>query len=164
MAEGSDKHPYIIGVLDSDSTSVSEYLLRHGGSNFWIERIEISDIDSDPYSSEEIKKYLDKKEEELALLDRASHLRKRFWKYKDPSGVEVWATRHIAIPIAYLFPKERREEWLGDLYEGNQELINQGYSQLVINLINTGTTIVLIFSALSIKVSDLISSALQRQK
>lgn len=110
------------------------------------------------------EQYLDKKEKEIALIEKASRLQRRSWKYQKPADAGVWATRWIATPIAYLAPKERREEWLGDLYEGNLQLIDQGYPRWLINTINIGNTIVLVFSALSIKVSDLISSALQRQK
>jgi hypothetical protein len=121
--------------------------------------IRISLLENSTKKPSEVEQYLEEKEKELDVLERAWRLQKRFWRYKKPTVAQVWATRWIAMPIAYLFPSDRREEWLGDLYEGNLQLLNQRYPRWLINLINVGRTVVLVVSALSIKVSDLVSSA-----
>lgn len=98
--------------------------------------------------------------EELAeKLEKFSKLNKRLRKYKKSEPGETWVSRWIASPIAYLFPPERREEWLGDLYEVNGEMLNKGYPRWFVNLTNLGKTVILIISALQIKLSDLLSLA-----
>jgi len=94
---------------------------------------------------------------ELEALEKESKLQKRLRKYKKSEPAETWASRWVASPIAYLFPEERREEWLGDLYEVNREMIRKGYGRWLVNLINVGKTVVLVLSAVQIKVSDFIS-------
>lgn len=95
--------------------------------------------------------------EELAQkLEKFSQLNKRLRKYKKSDSAETWASR-IASQIAYLFPSERREEWLGDLYEVNREMLHKGYPHWQINLNNLAKTVILIISALKIRLSDFIS-------
>ncbi|MDF2387642.1 hypothetical protein JMG10_39725 [Nostoc ellipsosporum NOK] len=90
-------------------------------------------------------------------LEKISKLNKRLRKYKKSEPAETWFSRWIASPIAYLFPEERREEWLGDLYEVNQEMLHKGYPRWQVNLNNFLKTLTLIISALKIKLSDLFS-------
>ncbi|AFZ26712.1 hypothetical protein Cylst_4644 [Cylindrospermum stagnale PCC 7417] len=98
--------------------------------------------------------------EELAEeLEKLSKLNKRLRKYKKVEPGETWVSRWIASPIAYLFPPERREEWLGDLYEVNGEMLHKSYPRWQVNLNNLGKTVILIISALQIKLSDLLSFA-----
>ncbi|MBD2384386.1 hypothetical protein [Cylindrospermum sp. FACHB-282] len=95
--------------------------------------------------------------EELAeKLEKFSLLNKRLRKYKKSEPGETWVSRWIGSPIAYLFPPERREEWLGDLYEVNREMLHKSYPRWQVNLNNLGKTIILIISALKIKLSDLL--------
>lgn len=67
---------------------------------------------------------------------------------------EPWVSRWIAAPIGYLCSKERREEWLGDLYEVIYEMKTKNYPKWMINLICIGKTTILIVSAFEIKISD----------
>lgn len=67
---------------------------------------------------------------------------------------ETWSSRWVAEPIAALFPIGYREEWLGDLHEINWDLVCKGYPRWLINVVNLGRTMILIISALKIKVSD----------
>lgn len=107
---------------------------------------------------------LEQKEAELKLLEKASELEKRYRKYKKSDPVETWATRWIASPVAYLLPSERREEWLGDLYEGNREMLHKNYPRWMVSIINIGLVIILVTSAMQVKIMDIISSSLGRQK
>lgn len=136
----------------------------HHLNDGFITYLEVGNQTANELDLSKAEQYLDKKEKEIALLERASQLRRRFWKYKKPDDAEVWATRWIAAPIAHLFPAERREEWLGDLYAENLQLMDENYPRWMINTINIGKTIVLVSSALRIRVSDLISLAFGRQK
>lgn len=96
------------------------------------------------------------------VLDQLEELesqinKKLLLKHRRFNPTETWSSRWVASPIAYLFPKERREEWLGDLYEVNQELLHKGYPRWLVNLINVARTVILLVSGLQIKLSDLIS-------
>jgi hypothetical protein len=91
----------------------------------------------------------------LEISEEISDLKRRGQKYKQSDPSETWSSRWIAVPIAYLFPVEQREEWLGDLYESNWVLLHKNYPRWLVNLIDVGRTMVLIASALQIKVSDL---------
>ena len=93
----------------------------------------------------------------LEILEKESKLQKRLRKYKEFEPAETWASRWVAAPIAYLFPEERREEWLGDLYEVNREMIRKGYGRWLVNLINAGRTVILVLSAIKVKLSNFIS-------
>lgn len=101
-------------------------------------------------------------ESKLQGLEKISELEKRIRKYKSSDPAETWATRWIASPIAYLFPPERREEWLGDSYEINREMLHKHYPKWSINLVMIGRTVILITSAVQIKLSDLISLGVKR--
>jgi hypothetical protein len=93
-------------------------------------------------------------QEETEELSRpTTHLQ----EYHSHKPDETWATRWIATPIAHLFPAERREEWLGDLYESNNILLQQNYPRWLVNIINVVRTGILIVSAIKIKLSDLLS-------
>jgi hypothetical protein len=111
-----------------------------------------------------VETQLEKRATELELLEKASALEKRYRKYKRCDPAETWATRWVACPIAYLFPAERREEWLGDLYETNREMLHKDYPQWFVSLNNIGRTAVLVFSALQIKLADFISQGLKSIK
>lgn len=90
-------------------------------------------------------------------LENLSKLKKRLRKYKKSDPAETWTSRWIASPIAYLFPPERREEWLGDLYEVNWEMLHKDYPRWLVNLNNVWKTVILVISALKIKLSDFFS-------
>lgn len=66
-----------------------------------------------------------------------------------------WSTKWLAIPVALLLPKERMEEWLGDLYQSLYLAFGK-YPQWFINLMIIFKTGILIISALKIKISDLL--------
>ncbi len=70
--------------------------------------------------------------------------------------VDTPISRWIASPVVYLFPKSRREEWLGDLYELHIEMQQKDYPPWIINTIDILRTVILIFSAIKITVADLI--------
>jgi hypothetical protein len=75
-------------------------------------------------------------------------------KYHSP--VKTFTSRWLASPVAYLFPKAYREEWLGDLYELHQKMIDEGYPRWSINVEDVLLVLVLIGSALKINFADLI--------
>lgn len=104
-----------------------------------------------------VKASLESNQEALELLEKASKLETRLRRYKRSDSIETWSTRWVASPVAYLLPETRREEWLGDLYEVNREMIHKGYPRWVIHLINTGRTFLLIWSSIEIKLSDLLN-------
>lgn len=123
---------------------------------------DLSSIDS--LDQDELADFLEEKEEQIELFEQASDLAKRSRKYSVYDPAETWASCWVASPIAYLLPAESREEWLGDLYEVNREMLHKGYPRWFINLINVGRTVVLIVSAIQIKITDFISFGLQRSK
>ncbi|WP_334741118.1 hypothetical protein [Nostoc sp.] len=104
-----------------------------------------------------IQKVVNDLENSVENLEKLSKLKKRLRKYKKSDPAETWASRWIASPIAYLFPPERREEWLGDLYEVNWEMLHKDYPRLLVNLNNVWKTIILVISALKIRLSDFFS-------
>ncbi|MEH2339171.1 hypothetical protein [Nostoc sp.] len=108
---------------------------------------------------EELKaqKVVNDLEDSVENLEKLSKLNKRLRKYKKSDPAETWASRWIASPIAYLFPPERREEWLGDLYEVNREMLHKGYHRWLVNLNNVLKTVILVISALKIRLSDFFS-------
>ncbi|MEH1905502.1 MAG: hypothetical protein V7L04_30015 [Nostoc sp.] len=115
---------------------------------------------------EELKaqKVLNDLEDLVEYLEKFSKLNKRLRKYKKSDPAETWASRWIASPIAYLFPPERREEWLGDLYEVNREMLHKDYPSWLVNLNNVWKTLILVISALKIRLSDLFSLAKLKSK
>lgn len=105
---------------------------------------------------------LEQGEADLKLLEKVSELERRSRKYKQFDPTETWATRWIACPIAYLFPAERREEWLGDLYELNWEMLHKDYPRWFVSFINIARTVILVLSAIQMKLSDIISLGIKR--
>lgn len=65
-----------------------------------------------------------------------------------------WSTKWLVIPVILLLPKDRMEEWLGDLYQ-SLSLSFGKYPQWFINLMIISKTGILIISAMKIKISDL---------
>lgn len=100
---------------------------------------------------------MDQREAELELLERGSALKRRERKYQQGDPAETWASRWVASLVAYLLSADRREEWLGDLYEINREMLNKGYPRWCVSIINVGRSIILVVSALQIKLSDLMT-------
>jgi hypothetical protein len=130
-------------------SQVEEYLFLENEANLEIEVV---------------TEFLEKEEARLELLEKVSELERRKRKYKKSDPVETWASRWVCSPVAYLFPVERREEWLGDLYELNREMLHKGYPLWLVNTINVGRTLILILSAIKIKLSDLISLKVEKSK
>jgi hypothetical protein len=111
-----------------------------------------------------VTEFLEKEEARLELLEKVSELERRKRKYKKSDPVETWTSRWVCSPVAYLFPADRREEWLGDLYELNREMLHKDYPLWIVNTINVGRTLILILSAIQIKLSDLISLKVEKGK
>jgi hypothetical protein len=103
----------------------------------------------------------DEPDKTIEVLEEPSHLRKHLRRYQPFRFEETWTSRWIVTPIAHLFPAERREEWLGDLYESNLILLDQNYPRWLVNVINVGRTVILIVSAMQIKLSDLLTIKLK---
>lgn len=97
----------------------------------------------------------------IRLRQDSEHLAREQRKY---SKIHTAVTRYLSVPVACLFPEDRREEWLGDLYEVNWQLLSEEYPIIVINVIDAAKTIVLITSALQIKFMDLIPFVSQKIK
>lgn len=118
-------------------------------------RREGSQLNLDRYKL--LQELLKQKQLEVELLEKASELEKRLRKYKQSDSAETWASKWLASPIAYLLPKKRREEWLGDLYEINQEMLHKGYPRLFVSITAIVRTIILIISSCKIKLLDFFS-------
>jgi hypothetical protein len=73
--------------------------------------------------------------------------------------VKTAIIRWFAVPIASLFPKAHREEWLGDLYDLHQGMIDEEYPHWFINARDIFSVFILIGSALKINLIDLISKS-----
>jgi hypothetical protein len=113
-----------------------------------------SDLHSiEPLDLEEFANFLEMQETKIELFEKGAKLSKEMQKYSTNSLNETWVSHWISAPVAYLFPEERREEYLGDLYEINQ-LSHKGYPSWIVNIINLGRTAVWIFSALEIKIRN----------
>jgi hypothetical protein len=118
-----------------------------------------SQSDLFPIESVDLKEFasfLDEQERLIQLIERESKLGKRFQKYSTFNSYETYVSRWVSAPIAYLFPEERREEWLGDLYETNQEMLHKGYPLWMVNVNNLLKTMILVSSALEIKFKQLL--------
>jgi hypothetical protein len=102
----------------------------------------------------QVERELEIEEKKLDLRDKANRLDRRKRRSHPPESTNTWANRWIATPVAYLCPKERREEWLGDLYEIHQDLSRQKNSRWLVNIIVLGKISLFVISALKIKVSD----------
>ena len=72
---------------------------------------------------------------------------------------EYWSVRWVAYPIACLFPRQKREEWLGDQHEVILNLEDKDYPDLLINTICICLTLILIASAIAINIMDLLVTA-----
>ncbi|MEM9008002.1 MAG: hypothetical protein AAGE59_31385 [Cyanobacteria bacterium P01_F01_bin.86] len=71
---------------------------------------------------------------------------------------ETWVVKWFALPVAYLFPKSDREEWIGDLREMQYELIVENrYPKWVVSAITIMRTFLLVGAAIEIKVLMLVS-------
>ena len=107
---------------------------------------------------------LEVKKIQIHLLEEAAYLAREERKYVESEKVDTWASRWVAAPIAYLLPEEHREEWLGDLYEVNWQMLNKGYPKLMVNVVNIGRTTILIVSSLQIKLTDLFTFGVTKIK
>lgn len=126
-----------------------------------LERHEIEELKAE-FQAWEVEQV--KLESDIDRLETLEKLERWLSKYTHFAPTETWVSRWIAAPLAYLFPKERREEWLGDLHEVNFEMLRKGYPRWMVNVVNIGRTVILLMSSLSIKISDLISLGLGRVK
>ncbi len=72
---------------------------------------------------------------------------------------ELWSVRWVAYPTACLFPRQKREEWMGDLHEVILKMADNGYPKCVINIICIAWTLILIASAIEISIKDLLIAA-----
>jgi hypothetical protein len=105
---------------------------------------------TEPLDLEEFANFLEMQKTKIELFEKGSKLAKKIRRYSTNSLDETWASHWISAPVAYLFSEERREEYLGDLYEINQ-LSYKGYPLWIVNIIILGRTAVWGFSALEIK-------------
>ena len=113
---------------------------------------------------EQAEELLIAERKKLELLEETSRLHKRFRKYKRSDPAETWTSRWVASSIAYLFPENSREEWLGDLYEVNREMLHKEYPRWWVNSITALRTLILVISALQIKLSDLLTFKINSTK
>jgi hypothetical protein len=81
---------------------------------------------------------------------------------RSPRSYKTWADRWVAYPVICLFSEDQREEWIGDLYEVRDGLIDRGYPRWLVNLIITGRTLILVVSALKITVMELLSKGFRQ--
>lgn len=70
--------------------------------------------------------------------------------------IESWDMR-LVFRVAYIFPKEAREEWMGDLLEAVRILRDRGHLRLVLMLITLARAGLLLWSLVRIKCEDLVS-------
>jgi hypothetical protein len=114
-------------------------------------------------SFEQLEQYLDLEEKQVELLERLNTLQRRKRKQQKQDWIETWVIRWIASPIAYLVPAQRREEWLGDLYEVTWEMrYKKHYPLWFVNMVNLGQSIILIISASKIQILDILKSSIKK--
>lgn len=106
---------------------------------------------------ENVRQVVSEQECNAYLLKELSDINKKVKRYDSNPVSETVISKWLAFPLASLLPKDRREEWLGDLYESQQEMINKKYPNWFINIVDILRVIVLIASGLKIKLSDFIS-------
>jgi hypothetical protein len=78
-------------------------------------------------------------------------------------STEPWEMKWFSRPLAYLLPRDDREEWLGDLVETRHDLIKEGYPKWVASLITVAKSGLLVWSLIRIRYQDLVSPA-ERKK
>jgi hypothetical protein len=105
---------------------------------------------------------LDAVEQQLDNLDRAAKLRQRSWQYEPPDTAKMPAVHWFAWPISRFFPKDRREDWMGNLLEINEKDLQMGYQRWYVNLLTVAHTVVLILSAIQIYWIDKLNTFFQK--
>lgn len=137
----------IAGIPLVSMNGVSAVVLRSISSLPSHEKILLTDDLELLLNPESVEKIIEREKQ-------ASDLRKRSRRFTESNPAETWASRCIASPIAYLFPELRREEWLGDLYETNREMLLKSYPRWVVNVNNILRTIALVESGLRTKLQE----------
>lgn len=95
---------------------------------------------------------------EVLLLDqRGNQVNTQLARTYQQKVGEVWASYWVATPIAHLLPRERCEEWLGDLYEGNRQLL-QTHPRWLVNAVNFGKVMILVWSAIKVGLEDFLQA------
>jgi hypothetical protein len=152
-----DKVVIRVGVTVSATWAIGLKLWRYSGN--YIAELNEAIVWAESHSP--LRHYPDYFSDSVALqiiAKRMSGLFSFFWaSLFPPRPKPSWTTRWIAKPVAYLFPKANREEWIGDLMEQENELIKDGYPRWLVNLISLGKTMILVWSAIEMRVLDLIS-------
>jgi hypothetical protein len=97
---------------------------------------------------------LEDQERHLDLMDKASEISSRIHRYLPHSSLETPISRWVVFPLVCLLPRDRREEWLGDLYELHQEMLRKKYPRWFVNVVDLCRVLALILSELKIKISD----------
>ena len=70
---------------------------------------------------------------------------------------KLWGFRWVAYPVASLFPKQKREEWIGDMHEVMYQMEKyHKYPRWFTNIMIILKTFVLILSAIEISIKDLL--------
>ena len=118
---------------------------------------EVQDVDTTGSAEKERQLFITSKpsipDSSLGNLDRDS--KDSVW-LPDTSRC-VWVTRRI-VPLAACFlPKDRAEEWVGDLIEKETYLTHEGNSKWVINGIVSLRTFQLLLAAWRVSSNDLVS-------
>ncbi len=138
---------------DSDSET-SQFVKISGGSRSGGYVIVTNSSTTPETPIDQKERYLQFVEKIADLQQKASQLHQRLRPYTTTNPAETWASRWIAAPIAYLFPEIRREEWLGDLYETNREMLLNRYPRWFVNLNNILRSLALVESSLRVKITE----------
>lgn len=77
---------------------------------------------------------------------------------------ESWEMKWFSRPLAYLIPKDDREEWLGDLVEARHELLKAGYPRWIASLITVAKSGLLVWSLIRIRYQDLVSPSVRKKQ
>jgi hypothetical protein len=65
--------------------------------------------------------------------------------------VKTWVSEYITCFVAYsFFSKSEREEWMGDIYEINYDLLSQGKQRWFVNLVDFTRTLFFLVAKLKI--------------
>lgn len=69
---------------------------------------------------------------------------------------KTWVSEYITCFVAYsFFSKQQREEWMGDIYEINYDLLSQGKPRYFVNLVDFTRTLFFVLAKLKITARDL---------
>jgi len=100
-----------------------------------------------------------KKDEQSARLSKPYEISCESGSQLSPDldiNEKTWVSEYITCFVAYsFFSKQQREEWMGDIYEINYDLLSQGKPRYFVNLVDFTRTLFFVLAKLKITAREL---------